>query len=65
MKKLRKIGAMICLVAVMACSLVGCGKKTCDVCGKKKSGVKTEKVLGIKVNICKDCQKNPLSGLGF
>ena len=50
----------IALVLVMLCSaLVGCGKvKECELCGEEYKG-KTYKgeVLGVEVEICKDCNK--------
>lgn len=47
------------LAALMILSLAGCGKFTCDLCGKEKSGKKhTETVLGQKVTICNDCYKD-------
>ena len=47
------------LAAFMVLSLAGCGKFTCDLCGKEKSGKKhTEEVFGQKVTICNDCYKD-------
>ena len=40
---------------MLACTLVGCGKKECDVCGETAS-CKTTKIDGKKINYCKDCK---------
>lgn len=54
------------LVAATILSFSGCGKFTCDLCGKEKTGKKYEEtVLGATVTICGDCYEKleSLSGL--
>lgn len=56
MKKVRKFGAIVGLMAVMMGTLAGCAKKTtCDVCEEKKKCTKKE-YFGEKVWICDDCE---------
>jgi len=51
MKKFKKVIA-VALVGVMILGLTACGKFTCGLCQKEKSG-KSYDVEGTK--ICKDC----------
>lgn len=52
----RMMAAM--LVVMTTLSLTGCGKFTCDLCGREKSGKRyTEKVFSREVTICNDCYK--------
>lgn len=55
---MKKTLVIIAAILVMALTLGACGKFTCDVCGREKSGGKhTMKLLGAKVTICNDCYK--------
>lgn len=50
----RKIAALLAMV-VLAMTLAGCGKFTCDLCGEEKTGKQhTNEVFG---TICDDCYK--------
>lgn len=53
---MKKTLAILGLVAVMAVSAFGCGKKECDYCGEKKS-CKTDEIAGEEINYCKDCKE--------
>lgn len=56
MKK-KKLSVFL-LVVVMMSTLAGCGKFTCDACGKEKSGKKyTQEIAGEKITLCKDCKE--------
>lgn len=52
---MKKTLAILGLVAVMAVSAFGCGKKECDYCGDTTS-CKTDKIDGEKINYCEDCE---------
>lgn len=44
---------------VLLLTLTGCGKFTCNICGKEKSGKKyEEEMFGQKITICKDCYED-------
>ena len=49
----------VCLMVAMVMSLTACGKFTCDLCGKEKSGKQYTYVLfGNEIVYCKDCKQN-------
>jgi len=53
---MKKILFTMLLVATLVLTLTSCGKFTCDLCGKEKSGKRyTEEVLGQEVTYCKEC----------
>lgn len=55
---MKKLIGLIVLLATMAVLLCSCGKFTCDLCGKEKSGKKyTESLYGTKIVYCKDCKE--------
>ena len=56
-KKLSKVLAVASLTVVLAIGLTGCQKVECDLCGEKAS-CKSYELLGEKVNVCGDCQKD-------
>ena len=61
---MKKTLIIIAAILVMALTLGACGKFTCDVCGKEKSGKKhTQKLFGVKVTICDDCWKDAKNSL--
>lgn len=60
-RMMRKALVLVAAVIMLACTLVGCGKKECDVCGETAS-CKTTKIAGEKINYCKDC-KDAVKGL--
>lgn len=63
MKMKKRIVALI-LATMTMLSLSGCGKFTCDACGKEKSGKKyTIELFGEKGTVCKDCNKEIKEGL--
>lgn len=48
---------VLLLALCMIFTLAACGSKAkCDICGETKT-CKTEEVLGEKINICRDCEK--------
>ena len=56
MKKVRKFGAIVGLMAVMMSALAGCANKTtCEMCETKQK-CKQKEYFGEKVWICKDCE---------
>lgn len=55
----KKKTALILVVLAMAMMLTACGKFTCDICGKEKSGKSYKAdVFGQEVVICKDCHED-------
>ncbi|MDD6339866.1 MAG: hypothetical protein PUA49_05145 [Butyrivibrio sp.] len=58
---MRKALVLVAAVIMLACTLVGCGKKECDVCGETAS-CKSTKIDGEKIYYCKDC-KDLVKGL--
>ena len=58
---MRKALVLVAAVIMLACTLVGCGKKECYVCGETAS-CKTTKIAGENINYCKDC-KDAVKGL--
>lgn len=53
-KKSVRMVALAMIVAMMATCFAGCGKKTCELCGKEKK-CKTFTMDGEKVTLCEDC----------
>ena len=54
----KKIAALLSLV-VLAMALTGCGKFTCDYCGKEKTGKQhTVTVFDEKTTMCDECYKD-------
>ena len=55
---MKRMICLVLLVVVAVTTLAACGKFTCDMCGEEKSGKKyTREMLGVEIEICKDCQK--------
>ena len=55
---MKKLIALIALLATMTVLLCGCGKFECDLCGEEKTGKKYEgELLGTEVVYCKDCRE--------
>ena len=54
-KKMKKISFILVTLALLL-SLTACGKFTCDVCGKEKTGKQhKDELFGAEVIICDDC----------
>lgn len=61
---MKRVVALVLVIASMAVLLCACGKFKCDLCGEEKSGKKyTGEVLGEEITYCKDC-KEDLEDLG-
>lgn len=55
MKKSVKV-IIVAMVGVMLLGLTACGKFTCDICGKEKTGKRHERtILGTEIVVCNDC----------
>ena len=55
---MKKLICVALLIIAMASMLTACGKFTCDICGKEKSGKKhTDELLGQEIVYCDDCHK--------
>ena len=53
---MKRILCALILVAMLATMLTGCGKFTCDLCNKEKSGKQyTDEIFGQQVIYCQDC----------
>ena len=53
---MKKLICVALLIIAMASMLTACGKFTCDMCGKEKSGKKhTDELLGQEIVYCDDC----------
>ena len=53
---MKKMISVLMVVVAMAMVLTACGKFTCDLCRKEKSGKKHEtEILGQEIEICDDC----------
>ena len=56
---MKKFICVALLIVAMASMLTACGKFTCDICQKEKSGKKhTEELLGEEIVYCDDCYKS-------
>lgn len=54
---MKRIIALVLVIASLAILLCACGKFECDFCGEEKSGKKgTGKVAGESVTYCEDCE---------
>ena len=61
---MKRIIALVLVIASLAILLCACGKFECDLCGKEKSGKKyTDELLGEEITYCEDC-KEDLEDLG-
>ena len=53
---MKKVIAILTLAVIIATVMAACGKFTCDLCEKEKSGKKhKETYLGQDIVICDDC----------